>query len=53
MGNYEKIRLSVSWREGDIDHIEDDDEFDSIWNDVTELKNGLKELFSVAAPLAK
>lgn len=33
MGNYEKIRLSVSWREGDTDRIEDDEEeFDSIWN---------------------
>lgn len=33
MDNYEKIRISVSWREGDIDRIEDDeDEFDSIWD---------------------
>ena len=33
MDNYEKIRLSVSWREGDIDRIKDDeDEFDSIWD---------------------
>lgn len=33
MDNYEKIRLSVSWKEGDIDRIEDDEEeFDSIWD---------------------
>lgn len=30
--NYEKIRLSMSWKTGDADRIEDDDgEFDSIW----------------------
>lgn len=33
MDNYEKIRMSVSWREGDIERIEDDEEeFDSIWD---------------------
>ena len=45
--NYEKIRLSMSWKDGDLDRIEDDEsEFDSIWEgpnpylvrkDVTEL----------------
>lgn len=32
--NYEKIRLSMSWKPGDGDRIQDDEEeFDSIWND--------------------
>ena len=32
--NYEKIRLSMSWKTGDADRIQDDEEeFDSIWND--------------------
>lgn len=45
--NYEKIRLSMSWKGGDEEHIiDDEEEFDSIWNgtnpyltrtDVTEL----------------
>ena len=45
--NYEKIRLSMSWKDGDLERIQDDeDEFDSIWDgtnpylirrDVTEL----------------
>lgn len=31
--NYEKIRLSMSWIDGDLHRIEDDEaEFDSIWN---------------------
>lgn len=31
--NYEKIRLSMSWRDSDNDRIlDDEDEFDSIWN---------------------
>lgn len=31
--NYEKIRLSMSWKEGDLERIQDDEEeFDSIWN---------------------
>lgn len=33
LSNYEKIRLSFSWKDGDVDRIKDDeDEFDSIWN---------------------
>lgn len=33
IGNYEKIRVSVSWNESDMLRIQDDeDEFDSIWN---------------------
>lgn len=43
MGNYEKIRLSVSWKEGDIDRIKDDeDEFDAIWNGLNPFINTKK-----------
>ncbi len=34
-GNYEKIRVSVSWRENDLLRIQDDEEeFDAIWNGI-------------------
>lgn len=33
INNYEKIRVSMSWKSGDIERIEDEiEEFDSIWN---------------------
>lgn len=32
--NYEKIRLSMSWKQGDVDRIiDDEEEFDSIWEE--------------------
>lgn len=35
--NYEKIRVSMSWKEGDQERIQDDEEeFDDIWNGVNE-----------------
>lgn len=35
--NYEKIRVSMSWKEGDDERIQDDEkEFDDIWNGLNE-----------------
>jgi superfamily II DNA or RNA helicase len=41
-GNYEKIRISVSWNENDIARIQDDEEeFDDIWNGTHEFISGV------------